>query len=79
MTKEKKIEEVICSLNLVTTGERTHLYPYRTQKLSSQPSMVLGWQRPGRVENRQFEKSKAVLGQQVFLGSSMVEQPAVNR
>ena len=32
-----------------------HLFPYRTQKLSPSASMVLGWQRPGRVERRQIQ------------------------
>ena len=33
-------------------GERDHLYPYRTQKLSLSALMVLGWRRPGRVSRR---------------------------
>ena len=37
--------------------ERPHLFPSRTQKLSSPVSMVLGPQGPGRVDRRQVTKS----------------------
>ena len=43
--------------DLVTIAERSHLFPSRTQKLSSLALMVLGGQLPGRVGRRQFEKS----------------------
>ena len=33
----------------VIMTERTHLFPYRTQKLSSPVPMILGWRRPGKV------------------------------
>ena len=29
---------------------RSHLFPYRTQKLSSSVSKILGWRRPGKIE-----------------------------
>lgn len=38
----------------VTIAEGIHLFPSRTQKLSPQTSMVLGWQRPGRVDSRRI-------------------------
>ena len=33
----------------VAMTKGTHLFPYRTQKLSPWVPMVLGWRRPGRV------------------------------
>ena len=36
--------------NPVVMALRTHLFPYRTQKLSSIASMVLGGRPPGRVD-----------------------------
>ena len=35
--------------NVVIIAKRIHLFPYRTQKLSSLAAMVLGGQLPGRV------------------------------
>ena len=35
--------------NVVIIAKRIHLFPYRTQKLSSLALMVLGGQLPGRV------------------------------
>ena len=40
----------------VTIAGGNHLYPYRTQKLSLQTLMVLGWERPGRVGSRRDPK-----------------------
>ena len=31
-------------------AERNHLFPSRTQQLSSHASKVLGWKRPGRID-----------------------------
>ena len=31
---------------------RIHLFPSRTQKLSSPVSTILGWRRPGKIERR---------------------------
>ena len=53
MTSEKKERKS----NPVAIAKRTHLFPCRTQKLSSLASMVLGGRLPGRVErcrNRHF-------------------------
>ena len=43
----------------VSMAMRSHLFSYRTQKLSSSAQMVLGWTRPGRVCRRRFPKQKA--------------------
>ena len=36
---------------MVTIAKRIHLFPYRTQKLSSLVSKILGWRRPGKIES----------------------------
>ena len=41
---------------LVTIERRTHLFPSRTQKLSSSSPKVLGWRRPGRIGHCQNTK-----------------------
>ena len=60
---------------------RTHLYPYRTQKLSSPASKILGWRRPGKIERCQHKRKRT--GETVrFVYSSLaqsVEHAAVNR
>ena len=38
---------------LVMIAVRYHLFPYRTQKLSSLAPKVLGWKRPGRLGSRE--------------------------
>ena len=43
----------------VSMAMRSHLFSYRTQKLSSSAQMVLGWTRPGRVCRCRFPKQKA--------------------
>ena len=40
--------------------ERPHLFPSRTQKLSSPVSMVLGPKGPGRVDRRQVNKNNSL-------------------
>ena len=37
--------------NPVAIAEWFHLFPYRTQSLSTHTSKVLGWRRPGRIES----------------------------
>ena len=54
----------------VTIALRTHLFPFRTQKLSSIALKVLGWTRPGRIGSCRIS---------LFLVSSAVEHSAVNR
>ena len=34
---------------LVLQTQRVHLYPFRTQKLSSAVVKILGWKRPGKI------------------------------
>ena len=52
---------------MVTVAERIHLFPFRTQKLSSLALMVLGGKLPGRVGRShviflsKFIKNKKVL------------------
>ena len=38
----------------VAMAKGSHLFPYRTQKLSPSAPMVLGWTRPGRVGRRRI-------------------------
>ena len=33
-------------------AKRSHLFPFRTQKLSSFTSKILGWRRPGKIDRR---------------------------
>ena len=40
--------------DLVTIAKRTHLFPSRTQKLSSLALMILGGRLPGKVRRRQI-------------------------
>ena len=48
----------------VVMAKGSHLFPYRTQKLSLSAPMVLGWRRPGRVGHCRipYEKSSALAG-----------------
>ncbi len=45
---------------MVTIEKRIHLFPSRTQKLSSSSPIVLGSQGPGRVGRSQLEKNHRV-------------------
>ena len=45
--------------NPVTIARRIHLFPCRTQKLSSFTSMILGGRPPGKVDSCRLEKPKA--------------------
>ena len=73
----KKVDKVkircyynTCSIkNVVIIAKRIHLFPFRTQKLSSLAAMVLGGRPPGRVAHSHV----------MFQGSSTVEHSAVNR
>ena len=42
-----------CSKKLVRLTQRVHLFPFRTQKLSSVVPKILGWRRPGKIGIRQ--------------------------
>ena len=48
----------------VIMAKGSHLFPYRTQKLSLSAPMVLGWRRPGRVGHCRIpnEKAQQMLG-----------------
>ena len=48
----------------VVMAKGSHLFPYRTQKLSLSAPMVLGWRRPGRVGRCRIpnEKAQQMLG-----------------
>ena len=46
----------------VTIAERIHLYPSRTQKLSSQTLMILGGRLPGKVGSCRFSKKRVQKG-----------------
>ena len=46
----------------VLIAMRTHLFPYRTQKLSSSVSKILGWRRPGKIERRRHKAKKPGIG-----------------
>ena len=48
----------------VVMAKGSHLFPYRTQKLSLSAPMVLGWRRPGRVGHCRIpnEKAQQMLG-----------------
>ena len=47
--------------NPVAIAEWIHLFPSRTQSLSTHTSKVLGWRRPGRIESCWFHSSIAQL------------------
>ena len=70
-TKEYTSVRDNCYITIaVAIALRTHLFPSRTQKLSSIALKVLCWQRHGRIRSCRI---------QIFLLSSAVEHPAVNR
>ena len=45
--------------NPVAIAEWFHLFPSRTQSLSTHTSKVLGWRRPGRIESCWFKYATA--------------------
>ena len=45
------VQEMDVKYNVVIIAKRIHLFPFRTQKLSSLALMVLGGQLPGRVRH----------------------------
>jgi hypothetical protein len=48
--KQLNKQSNLVKIGFVTIAERTHLFPSRTQKLSSLTSKVLGGQLPGRID-----------------------------
>ena len=52
----------ICKANMlniwpVPMTQRSHLFPFRTQKLSSVVPKILGWRRPGKIGRRRLFSS----------------------
>ena len=47
-----------CQKIPVVMAKGSHLFPYRTQKLSLSAPMVLGWRRPGRVGHCRIPNKK---------------------
>ena len=66
---------------LVLMTMRIHLFPSRTQKLSSSVSKILGWRRPGKIERCRYQTQETRLSG--FLSycslAQSVEHAAVNR
>ena len=62
-------------------AEKKHLFPSRTQKLSSQTPKVLGWGRPGRIGSCRILFLKRALEKELAYASlaQLVEHSAVNR
>ena len=78
---------VLCSIFRVQPEEpvlmtmRIHLFPSRTQKLSSWVPKILGWRRPGKIERCRYQTQETRLSG--FLSycslAQSVEHAAVNR
>ena len=51
----------------VVMAKGSHLFPYRTQKLSLSAPMVLGWRRPGRVGHCRIPNKKHTTNVVCFL------------
>ena len=60
----------------VVMAKGSHLFPYRTQKLSLSAPMVLGWRRPGRVGHCRIPKRKHPTYVGCFLFVPSVSQPS---
>ena len=68
-------------------AERIHLFPSRTQKLSSLTPTIAGWQRPVKIGSCRIPLGddgmrttvRVPSHPYIFLGSSMAEHSAVNR
>ena len=69
----------------VVMAKRIHLYPYRTQQLSSSALTILGAPAPGKISRRRDTKKQTecmketCIRSALFLSSSMAEHSAVNR
>jgi hypothetical protein len=57
--------------------ERLHLFPYRTQKLSSPVLMVLGPQGPGRVSRRRVKEKETTEMLFLFLFDPLMQSFAL--
>ena len=60
-------------------GVRVHLFPYRTQKLSSFLSTILGWRRPGKIDSANTGSGSIELEPEYSSLAQLVEHAAVNR
>ena len=71
----------ILSSKPVLMAVRFHLFPSRTQKLSSPVSKILGWRRPGKIERCRYKSKKLVFTGFLAYSSlaQSVERSAVNR
>ncbi len=71
----------VTASKLVSMAMRSHLFPYRTQKLSSSVSKILGWRRPGKIERCRYKSKKLVFTGFLAYSSlaQSVERSAVNR
>ena len=66
---------------LVLQTQRVHLFPFRTQKLSSAVAKILGWKRPGKIaqcqHNRGVEQSTPTIGNSKFgIPNSKLQLPS---
>ena len=74
MCKEKSLYKLCCELfnfertsltrsdlnQSVLIAVRPHLFPFRTQKLSSLSSKILGRQRPGKIDNAGTKRNSTI-------------------
>ena len=63
-------DEELLRKKLVLQTQRVHLFPFRTQKLSSAVVKILGWKRPGKIAQCQHseraERSALYTANQVY-------------
>ena len=74
--------KVLAFFKSVLMAVRFHLFPFRTQKLSSYASKILGWRRPGKIDQCRHFPDKALFFSALSIFSSIaqsVEHAAVNR
>ena len=50
------------STQSVILPQRVHLFPFRTQKLSSAEATILAWRRAGKIVHRQHRTAKLNIG-----------------
>ena len=59
---------------LVFLPQRVHLFPFRTQKLSSAEAKILAWRRAGKIAQRQLKQ--LILKDRLFPYSSLAQSVA---
>ncbi len=63
----KQSKDCVQCTMMVIIAERFHLFPFRTQKLSSFTLKILGWRRPGKLNQcRHFFKPLSLLRERGF-------------